>query len=254
MGAWGYKIYEDDDADDARHSYKALLTKGIDGTAATDQFLKDWKESLEDSDDGPTIWFALADTQWKLGRLEKRVRDKAIEIIKDGSSLDRWREGGEKMVAKRQKVLDDLKEQLLSPQPERKKIKVKLPSKIATWTAGELFSYRLKSGKLVVLCLENIHEDHHARLSALDWIGDEVPDAAKLKSLKKKHLSLSDKSYGGGPYTHWHVLALKKRDVPYDRMTRLETKIALAPEKERYGKVEKWGDLDALLNAFFEWN
>jgi hypothetical protein len=253
MGAWGFSIYDDDDAQDARYSYKDILSKGLDGPAATDEFLKVWKESLDDSDDGPTIWFALAETQWKLGRLEKRVREKAVEIIDSGFSLDRWREGGEKMLAKRQKVLATLKEQLLSPQPPKKVIKIKKPSKIGTWKPGDLFSYRLKSGKLVVLCLEEIHEQHHALLSALDWIGDEAPAEAALKKLKRKQLTLSDKSYQGGPYTHWQVLALKKRDVPYDRMTRLEVSTKTAPAKERFGKVEKWAELDELLLTFFGW-
>jgi hypothetical protein len=199
------------------------------------------------------VWFALADTQWKLGRLEDRVRDKAIEIIDDGSSLDRWREGGDKMVARRQKFLDALKQQLLSPQPPRKTIKVKRPSKIATWVPGELFAYRLKSGRLIVLCLEQVHEDHHARLSALDWIGDEVPNQTQLKSLKRRHLHLSDASYKGGPYTHWLALALRKRDAPYDRMTRLEVRIPTATQKERYGTTQQWGKLDDSLEAFFGW-
>lgn len=46
---------------------------------------------MKDSDDGPVIWFALADAQWSLGRLEDRVRDAAIRNIDEGSSLDRWR-------------------------------------------------------------------------------------------------------------------------------------------------------------------
>lgn len=245
MGTWGNKIYEDDEAQDARDAYKALLSKGLDGIAATDKFLKDWKQSLKDSDDGPTIWFALADTQWKLGQLEDRVRDKAVSIIDDGSSLDRWQEAGPKEVARRQRVLDDLKAQLLSPQPIRKTIKVKLPSKIGTWKAGELFSYRLKSGKFVVLCLEEIHEAHHARLSALDWIGDDLPDSKRLKSLKRKRFN--------SKYTHWHALALKKRDIPYDRMTRLDVKIARAPENERFGITNSWANLDDTLKTFFAW-
>lgn len=87
MGTWGNKIYDDDDDDDdddaqdARDSYKELLAKGLDGVAATDQFLKVWKQSLRDSDDGPIIWLALADTQWRLGRLEDVVRDKASRSL-----------------------------------------------------------------------------------------------------------------------------------------------------------------------------
>jgi hypothetical protein len=253
MGAWGYKLYDDDDAQDARDAYQKLLRQGLTDQAATDRFLTDWQESLNDSDDGPTIWFALADTQWKLGRLNAHVRNQALRLIEDGSSLDRWHEGGPKIVAKRKKVLADLKQQLLSPQPARKEIQVKPPSKIATWQPGELIAYRLNSGRLVILCLEEVHEGHHARLSALDWIGDEVPNPAALKGLKRKPLSLSDKSYGGGPYTCWQALAIRKRDVPYARMTRSETLVATAPRNERYGTAQQWGKLDECLLSFFGW-
>lgn len=59
-----------------------------------------------------------------------------------------------------------------------------------------------------------MHKDHHARLSALDWIGDELPDAKQLKSLPRKPLWENDPSPSGQKYTHWHVMALAKRDVP----------------------------------------
>lgn len=252
MGTWGSKLYEDDEAQDARDSYKDLLAKGVDGPAATDRFLKLWKSSLKDSDDGPVVWFALADTQWTLGRLEDRVRDKAVSLIDDGSSLDRWREQGAKAVAGRQKVLAALKERLLSPQPARKAIKVKTPTKIATWKRGELFAYRLRSGKQVVLCLEEVDERHHAMVSALDWIGEEPPAAGALKTLPRKPLREKHRS-GDGRYTFWHLLAYKKRDVPYDRMTRLEARIKTAPPAERYGTVQFWERLDETLKEFFGW-
>ena len=141
---------------------------------------------MKDSDDGPVIWFALADTQWTLGRLEDRVRDAAIKIIDDGSSLDRWREAGKKSAEQRHQVLLALKKKLLSPQPAAKVMKPKTVTKIAARKPGELFCFRLRSGRLVVLCLEAIDKNHHGELSALDWIGDSVPDAKTLKSLKRK--------------------------------------------------------------------
>ena len=142
MGTWSTGIYGDDEAQDARDSYREILSSGVDGTKATDRFLKEWKGALKDSDDGPVIWFALADTQWSLGRLEDRVRDEAIRIIDEGTSLDRWREAGEKLLAKRQKVLQELKKKLLSPQPRVRKIALKKkPPKAA---AGKL----LKPGEL----------------------------------------------------------------------------------------------------------
>ncbi|RPI81446.1 MAG: hypothetical protein EHM42_10590, partial [Planctomycetaceae bacterium] len=125
MGTWSTGLYGDDEAQDARDSYREILSSGVDGAKATDRFLREWKGAMKDSDDGPVIWFALADTQWSLGRLEDRVRDAAIRLIDDGSSLDRWREAGAKLLAKRQSVLNELKKKLLSPQPPVKKIALK---------------------------------------------------------------------------------------------------------------------------------
>ena len=252
MGTWGNKLYEDDDAQDARDVYTNLLSKGLDGPEATDQFLKMFKDSLDDSDDGPIVWFVLADTQWKLGRLEERVKKEAIRLIDDGSSLERWKEGGPKEVASRQKVLDALKEQLLSKQPPRKVIKVQKPSKIATWEPGELIAYRLKSGRSIVLCLEDVHEGHHAYLSALEWIGDEVPAAEQLEKLRRQPLAFKPAT-GPGFWTTWPVIAIRKRDVPYDRMTRLETRIKTAPRAQWCGTGPDWSTLDETLKAFYGW-
>lgn len=249
MGTWSSKLYDDDDAQDARDSYKDLLKKGIDGPAATDRFLKLWKSSLKDSDDGPIVWFVLADTQWTLGRLEDRVRDKAVALIDDESSLDRWREQGPKAVASRQKVLAALKERLLSPQPPRKVIKVKTPTQIGTWKPDELFAYRLESGKQVVLCLGDVDEQrHHATLGALDWIGDEPPPAAKLKALPRKPVPESWK----GPCIYWQAVARKKADVPYDRMTRLGVRVK-ALRGGVFPDTKYWHDLDETLKEFFRW-
>ncbi len=251
MGTWSVGIFADDDAQDARDSYREILNTGLDGVAATDKFLKEWKGAMKDSDDGPVIWFALAETQWKLGRLEDRVRDKVIEIIDSGSSLDRWREESEKLAAKRQKVLLELKEKLLSPQPERKVIRVRKPTKIATWKAGELFAYRLLSGKLVVLCLEAIDEDHHGSLSALDWQGDTIPDAKTLKKLPRKAIEPHRKL---GYHTLWGVGARKKKYVPYNRMQRLEIRIPVEKEASKRRWTHRyWHTLDEDLETFFGW-
>ena len=115
-----------------------------------------------------------------------------------------------------------MKKKLLSPQPASKGIKLKTLTKIAAWKPGELFSFRLRSGRLVLLCLESIDENHHGELSALNWIGESIPDVRTLKSLKRKPLALKKK---GSAYTMWGVIARKKRDIPYDRMLRLGVRI-----------------------------
>ena len=166
-----------------------------------------------------------------LSALEDRVRDAAIKIIDDGSSLDRWREAGKNSAEQRHKVLLALKKKLLSPQPAAKVMKHKTVTKIATRKPGELFCFRLRSGRLVVLCLESIDKNHHGELSALDWIGDSVPDAKALKSLKRKPLFL--KRMSPKAKTLWGVIAYKKRDIPYDRMAWLDVRIRPEPDTIR---------------------
>ncbi len=241
-------VYADDEAQDARDAYREILRSGVDGAKATDRFLKEWKGAMKDSDDGPVIWFALADTQWTLGRLEDRVRDAVIKIIDDGSSLDRWHEAGAKLAKKREAVLLALKKKLLSPQPPLKLVKTRKAAGISTWTPGELFSYRLRSGRQVVLCLEEIDENQAGRLSALNWIGDATPDEKTLKSLKRKLIA------GSRKWTMWHIIGSKKKDVPQDRMIRLGVRIS--PEKvilHKTGTTKFWTGLDTTLEQFFGW-
>jgi len=248
MGTWATGIYADDEAQDARDAYLELLSGGLDGTKATDRFLKDWKSAMKDPDDGPVIWFALAETQWGLGRLEARVRDMAIEHIDNGTALERWKEAGEKLAEKRQQVLLVLKEKLLSPQPAIKPIKVRKAVGISTWSTGELFAYRLSSGRLVVLCVEQIDENQAGRLSALDWVGDVIPDEKTLSTLKRKRIS------GSRKWTLWDVVGSKKKDIPYERIIRLGVRIS--PEKDpvsKTGTTKFWTGLDKALEQFFDW-
>src|SRR5579872_3425612 len=121
MGVSSTAIFGDDTACDVRDEYRELVANGSTGAAATKQLLREWKEIIEDEDDGPAFWLALAATQWACGRLEDRVKAKAVKIIEKGSSLARWAEGGDsKMLKQRQAVLAKLRAQLESPQPAAK--------------------------------------------------------------------------------------------------------------------------------------
>ena len=104
MGTWGTAIFSDDTASDVRSDYRDYVGDGLSGTAATDRVVNEWRETLRDPDEGPVFWLALAATQWECGRLESRVRDKALEVIASGSGLRRWAEDP-KLLTKRKSVL-----------------------------------------------------------------------------------------------------------------------------------------------------
>ncbi|MGH3390276.1 MAG: hypothetical protein ACRDOO_15515, partial [Actinomadura sp.] len=150
MSAWGYALFSDDTACDVRDDYRELIEDGIGDTEATQKVLADYTEALDDPDDGPIVWLALAASQSKIGRLEPSVLAKALEVLDQGLGLDRWAEEGPKELAKRQAALEKIRAQLTGPQPARKKLR--RPWRYVTdLVPGNVLTYRSKSGNYVLL-------------------------------------------------------------------------------------------------------
>src|SRR5215469_3137665 len=105
MGALGTALFSDDTACDVRGSYLDLVGDGLSGPQATAKLLDDWSDSINDRDEGPVFWLALAATQWKCGRLEPQVLQQALSVIDNGSDLARW-ETSSKDFTKRKVVLE----------------------------------------------------------------------------------------------------------------------------------------------------
>ena len=53
-----------------RGLYREMLGDGRSGEAATDALLAEWSEVINDPEESSPFWLALADTQWRVGRLE----------------------------------------------------------------------------------------------------------------------------------------------------------------------------------------
>ena len=123
MGSWGPQLYQDDFAQDLRDVYKDQLKRGKKSNEITKELFEQYEEALLDSDDAPIFWYALADTQWEFGRLEESVKLKALYYIREGDTLDRWKDEGSNVLQRRKQVLSELERKLLTPQPEEKKIK-----------------------------------------------------------------------------------------------------------------------------------
>ena len=77
MGAWGVKLYDNDVAEDIQNTYKEKLHEGKSNEEATDEIISDYEYMLEDVDDAQLFWMALADQQWKVGRLHHNVKEQA---------------------------------------------------------------------------------------------------------------------------------------------------------------------------------
>ena len=147
MGAWGVGLYQDDVTCDVRSDYVNRLKVGLSNIDATKDLIELNSDFIEDPDDGPLFWLALADTQWKYGRLLPEIKEIALEYIRSGTDLEKWKEN-KKQYEKRKKVLDELEERLNSPMPPEKKVS-KLVIRKAKWKIGDVLLYRINNADII---------------------------------------------------------------------------------------------------------
>lgn len=144
MGAWGVKLYQSDTATDIKDEYIEQLRSGKSNEEIVNDMIAENEDIISDDEEAAEFWFALADTQWKYGRLLPYVKEKALEYLNRTEHLDVWEEEGEKDYKARIKVLEELKQQLLSPMPEVKKVSQFRIYK-CEWKIGDVFAYKFTS-------------------------------------------------------------------------------------------------------------
>jgi hypothetical protein len=109
MGTWGAQILDDDLAMDIQAEFEQALEDGLSVKKATKQIIKAFQDVLEDEDEGPIVYLALAALQLERNELQPEIRKTALEIIETGQGLARWEEAGEDVLAERKKVLEEMK-------------------------------------------------------------------------------------------------------------------------------------------------
>ena len=203
MGAWGTGLYQDDDTCDIKEEYLTYLRIGMSNEEALEELIECNEELIEDEEIGPLFWLALADTQWKYGRLTKEVKEKALEVINSGKDLERW-EKDKKLYEKRKKVLEELRERLNTKQPEEKKVR-KMTFERPNWKVGDILLYQILNedlkdhewyGKYVLLKVMGtkkhgigglpIKKYYHENevFSLYNWIGNAKIEKDKIDTLK----------------------------------------------------------------------
>ena len=148
MGTWGTAIFSNDLAADMRGDFKDLIANGKTPAQARKELVSSYEIDLNIPDaETHDFWLALSLIQWKMGRLEACVKKQALKIIDSGANLEDWKEldAAPSDIKKRGKVLQELKQTLLSPQPEAKTVK-KQPANICPYKVGEVFFYKHPNG------------------------------------------------------------------------------------------------------------
>ena len=243
MGAWGTGVFSDDVACDVRDQYRELIGDGLDGPRATDQVLDEWAEALDDPDDGPVIWLALAATQWRVGRLEERVQQRAIDIITSGQDVHRWESPADRR--NRAKALDKLHTQLVSPQ--RAPVKVRPPLRTTTpLRTGDAATYTRHDGRMVILRVVGHvgdDRDNYPIVEVADWIGTEpAPDPASLpvrRAVRAGHPELIS------------LVQHHKGEYPADRITVIAQGLPATRRGLGAEMMIAWPELDRYLTERF---
>ena len=179
MGAWGTGLYSDDTTCDVRDAYVENLRHGLSGIDSSNKVLNSYSDSLENEEVACLVYFALAETAWKYGRLEDDVKLKALALLAAGSDLHVWQQDSPSDVSARRKILRNLELKLNSPQPEAKVVKFvpQKPKKIRTDAPiGSIFLLDLPSGNKALMVLIGLLEDSKSIdpvFNVIRWRGSE---------------------------------------------------------------------------------
>jgi hypothetical protein len=115
MSIWGPGLYDDDTAKYVKKHFCDLLQKGVSDAEATAEIIDEYHREKPDEAESAVIWFALADTQWRMGRLLPDVKKSALATIAEGSNLRYWEMfESPKETKQRAKILFRLKKRICS--------------------------------------------------------------------------------------------------------------------------------------------
>ena len=255
MGTWDVGIFDNDTSLDIRDDYCQYIKDGLTGTEATNNLIQEHLEVLEKIPEMEgDFWLALAGIQWKLGRLENHVKQKALKLINEGIDLKNWidRGGDPDDVKKRAVVLEKLKTQLESSQPPEKKIRVKFKvSKV--WAIGDIIRYQLKSGNYCLFRIIDFDEgdDLCCFCELLDWYGTEIPSEDNLKTLQPRILLNADKNQNRFYDVKRFILTFEEKKQIKDKRLKIVAKGTQVVCNENDGcTLIMWPYLDDLLEKY----
>lgn len=224
MGAWGPRLYQDDVALDAKDSYKDQLRKGRNGKEITQELIKNNEYTISDCDDAPVFWFALADTQWNLGRLEEFVKEQALHHIHAGEDLKRWELEDPKGAKIRMKVLLELEQKLLSSQPAEKKVPQHRIYR-CEWKMGDVFAYPLASDYAKEKGIYGKYFLFHKIDELMIWDENVIP-IVRVKITEDTTLPKSKEDFDALEYVQTGFTRYEDRFLPYSMARPLEEQIA----------------------------
>ncbi len=177
MGTWGYGIRQDDFVCDVISAFEDLLKGGSTVADATNAVQSKFSTELEDRDDEPLFWIAIADAQWTYGQLDVHVLSRIKNDLDSGRTLVRW-EDDRSGQSRRNAVLDKFIKKIGIPNSRPKK-----PSQAVIrspkYRPGECLSICLPNGQYgaaLVLVADHTNVEYGKNLiGVIDYLSLEKP-------------------------------------------------------------------------------
>jgi len=86
MGAWGYGIFENDDAMDIRDRFRRHIRKGLPMEEVTRRCIEDFPEPMNDV----SVVLALAALQMEQRQLQPEIKQRALAMIAGRKEINSW--------------------------------------------------------------------------------------------------------------------------------------------------------------------
>lgn len=260
MGTWGAGLYANDVTCDVRDSYMGFLRDEMDNLSAYEKTLEVYQEYIGDQDE-PLFWYALAETQWRMGRLLSEVKAKALAWIDKEGGLELWEEsvnGG----AGWKKTLEKLKIKLLSEMPPEKKIGKPQEINNNLWNLNDVYAYQFHredaekhgfGGKYMLLQkigegVGRFSEELTMRIHVLDRVFDELPTLEKIEGVRILPLDFPTRvDINEDPvWMSGLIHMFKKSEYPAKHLTFIGNRQG-PPNKEINDRDLTWVDIDTWL-------
>ena len=140
MGTWNAGLFSNDITCDVKDTYMKFLEQQW-GNQKAYQKTREEYEELIGTDEEALFWYALADTQWNVGRLIPEVKSNALAQIAQKGGCLLWGEDKRKL-AKWEHTLQKLKDKMESPMPPEKAIKKPAEFDRHPWNIGDIYAYQ----------------------------------------------------------------------------------------------------------------
>lgn len=173
---------DDDTARDVHGDYMARFNAGKGPAEIMRELREAWAGTIDDEDEGPVFWVAVAKAQWDCGHLGEDVLVRVRGMVERGEGLARWEEEGPKALAKRKAELARFAELIAEPCPRPRKPK-KATKRKPVFRAGDCVAVRLSDGDwgaVVVLAEETPNTD-----PAVETFGQNVVGVLRYKGKEK---------------------------------------------------------------------